>query len=52
MKQIRFTEEQIIAVLPEHEAGAMPGMVVSDHGTESTSNAILGWTKVHGVEWC
>jgi putative transposase len=26
-------------------------MIVSDHGTELTSNAILGWTKDHGIEW-
>lgn len=28
-----------------------PGMIVSDHGTELTSNAILAWSKDHGVEW-
>ena len=28
-----------------------PGMIVSDHGTEFTSNAILAWTKEHRVEW-
>ncbi len=28
-----------------------PRMIVSDNGTEFTSNAILGWTKDHGVEW-
>jgi len=28
-----------------------PGMVVSDHGTEFTSNAILAWSKDHRVEW-
>jgi len=28
-----------------------PRMVVSDNGTEFTSNAILGWAKDHGVEW-
>ena len=28
-----------------------PGMVVSDNGTEFTSNAILGWTKEQAVEW-
>jgi len=28
-----------------------PRMVVSDNGTEFTSNAILGWAKNHGVEW-
>ena len=28
-----------------------PGMIVSDQGTEFTSNAILAWTKEHRVEW-
>jgi putative transposase len=27
-----------------------PGMIVSDHGTEFTSNAILAWSKDHRVE--
>ena len=26
-------------------------MIVSDNGTEFTSNAILGWAKDHGVDW-
>jgi hypothetical protein len=26
---------------------AKPKMIVSDHGTKLTSNAILGWTKDH-----
>ena len=28
-----------------------PGMIVSDHGTEFTSNAILAWSNDHKVEW-
>src|SRR6202008_668161 len=28
-----------------------PGMIVSDNGTEFTSNAILAWAKDHRVEW-
>ena len=28
-----------------------PGMIVSDHGTEFTSNAILAWAKDHHVDW-
>ncbi|WP_246204516.1 IS3 family transposase [Devosia marina] len=28
-----------------------PGMIVSDHGTEFTSNAILAWSKNHRIEW-
>lgn len=28
-----------------------PGMVVSDHGTEFTSNAMLAWASEHRVTW-
>jgi len=28
-----------------------PGMIVSDNGTEFTSNAILGWAKDHTIDW-
>jgi transposase InsO family protein len=28
-----------------------PKMIVSDNGTEFTSNAILSWVKEHGIEW-
>src|SRR4030095_4822274 len=28
-----------------------PGTIVSDHGNEFTSNAILAWSKDHRVEW-
>lgn len=28
-----------------------PGMIVSDNGTELTSNAILAWSKDHKVDW-
>ncbi len=28
-----------------------PGMIVSDSGTEFTSNAILGWAKDHAIDW-
>jgi putative transposase len=33
------------------ELRGYPGMVVSDNGTELTSNAILGWQQQHDVEW-
>ncbi len=33
------------------ERRSKPGMVVSDHGTKFTSNAILAWSKEHKVEW-
>jgi len=32
-------------------ARGKPQMIVSDNGTEFTSNAILGWAKDHGVDW-
>jgi putative transposase len=28
-----------------------PRMIVSDNGTELTSNAVLAWQQEHGVEW-
>ena len=28
-----------------------PSMIISDHGTEFTANAILTWSKDHRVEW-
>ena len=33
------------------ETRGKPGMIVSDNGTEFTSNAILGWATDHQVEW-
>ncbi|MGV4794766.1 IS3 family transposase [Rhizobium sp. F40D2] len=33
------------------ERRGKPGMIVSDNGTEFTSNAILAWSKDHKVEW-
>ncbi|WP_088704512.1 IS3 family transposase [Rhizobium sp. R693] len=33
------------------ERRGKPGMIVSDNGTELTSNAILAWSKDHRVEW-
>lgn len=38
-----------LTALIEHRG--KPGMIVSDHGTEFTSNAILAWSKDHRVEW-
>jgi transposase InsO family protein len=28
-----------------------PGMIISDNGTELTSNAVLAWCGAIGVEW-
>ena len=33
------------------EIRGSPGMIVSDNGTELTSNAVLGWQQEHGGEW-
>ncbi|NTA19715.1 IS3 family transposase [Agrobacterium tumefaciens] len=33
------------------ERRGKPGMIVSDNGTELTSNAILAWSKDHNVDW-
>ena len=33
------------------ELRGYPCMIVSDNGTELTSNAILAWQQQHGVEW-
>ena len=33
------------------DARGKPQMIVSDNGTEFTSNAILSWAKDHRVEW-
>ena len=33
------------------ERRGKPGMIVSDNGTELTSNAILAWAQDHRVEW-
>ena len=33
------------------ERRSKPGMIVSDNGTEFTSNAILIWSRDHKVEW-
>jgi putative transposase len=28
-----------------------PGLIVSDHGTEFTSNALLEWRQASGIAW-
>jgi len=33
------------------ELRGCPRMIVSDNGTELTSNAILRWQQEHGVKW-
>ena len=48
MKRARFTEDQTIGVLREHEAGAK---TVFDHSTEVTSNAMLARAQENGIPW-
>ena len=33
------------------ERRGKPDMIVSDNGTEFTSNAMLGWAQDHGIVW-
>jgi len=33
------------------ERRGKPGMIVSDHGTEFTSNAVLAWSATCGITW-
>ena len=44
----RRVTRELIAVIEER---GKPRMIVSDNGTEFTSNAVLRWSKEHQVEW-
>ena len=47
-----LTGERVVRELDRIvELRGRPRMIVSDNGTELTSNAVLGWQHAHGVEW-
>jgi putative transposase len=50
MKRKRFTEEQIIAVLREHEAGAKAGDLARKRGISETT--LYNWKAKYGGMEC
>jgi putative transposase len=46
MKRVRFTEDQILAVLREHEAGAKTGDLARRHGVSEAT--LYNWKAKYG----
>jgi putative transposase len=46
MKRVRFSEDQIIAVLREHEAGAKTGDLARRHGVSEAT--LYNWKAKYG----
>jgi putative transposase len=46
MKRSRFTQEQIIGILKEHEAGSKPSELARKHGV--TEHTIYRWKAKYG----
>jgi len=46
MKRSRFTEEQIVAVLKEHELGAKPADLARKHGVSEAT--LYNWKAKYG----
>ena len=44
----RRVARELTAIIERH---GKPDMIVSDHGTEFTSNAMLGWCRDMAIEW-
>jgi putative transposase len=44
----RRVARELTAIIERH---GKPGIIVSDHGTEFTCNAMLAWCKDNGVDW-
>ena len=49
MKRKRFTEEQIITVLREHEAGAKTGDLARKHGLSEAT--LYNWNRGSSRRW-